>query len=367
MTTTLYPPDELQEELRSLLPPTVRPGAIGGVPLRATNRSTTQKPVDRPNPDRPNPDRANTDRANTDRPNPDRAKTGRPIRERPDSMVDVAPPLVRLRVNRANRGAAMDPRIARRRFDVRTSEQSVRRRRDARHLTAALVVCAIAVLLFTPVIGVRRIDVTGVTSAGEQARLRDESGVRTGTPLIRISTGSVRRRIESLPDIASAKVTKHWFRELTIDVVPERAVGVILGRTNTAVVGENGVVIRSVPSSQLGEYSLLPRLQGIAPAEVGEALVGHGARGAATAAALEPVTRSLGQSVAFKDGGVVVALRDIPGPVGARRVGQAFEAVFGSHADIALKARALEALLTSGSLNGHTAVDLGVPDAPILK
>jgi POTRA domain, FtsQ-type len=370
MTTTMYPPSETLVEgttppapspgRRSVTP--ARPGAIGSVPIRATV--------------------AETPHLGSAGPEMSDAESG-----------DIETLGVRRSENRPRRNGGeinrIDPRIARRRFEIRTTAETVRRRkRIALRGGAGLLVTA-AVVVLSPVLGVRRIQVQGVVSGSEQQRLRDASGVTDGTPLIRISTGAVRHRLEQLPDIASARVTKHWFRGLSIAVLPERAVARIAGRTNTALVGANGDVIRNIPTPALGGYAQLPLILGVAPASLGRHLTGSSALIANIAAALGPATQAKAEGILLVDGNAVVRLRDIAapakgnggsgansaanvaapagatGPAGSKTA--PFEASFGVTTDVPLKARALEALVVSGSLDGYRAVDLGVPDAPILR
>lgn len=259
----------------------------------------------------------------------------------------------------------VNPRIASRRADVERNKLGTRRRR--RLVGAGLVGVAAAVVatLFSPLVGLRSIRIIGTD---DRARIIEESGVGIGTPLLRVSPSGVQRRLQALPDIAEAKVSRQWLQGLTITVVPREPVALIVGPTNTALIGANGAVIRSVPSVSAGLYRL-PRLDGVAPASVGRPLLGDGAVLGRTAAALGPLARASAVGMHLQDGTVVLTL-ELPDP-SAKPGGPTSSASkmlvrFGSPAEGDLKSQALEAILASDTLRGFRTVDLGVPDAPIL-
>lgn len=95
----------------------------------------------------------------------------------------------------------------------------------------ALVLAAAGYLLwFTPVLGVRSVVITGA-SGGLVDEIRGALSIADGTPLIRIDTGAAAQRVEQVPQVAQADVTRVWPN--TVDVV-------VQPRTPVAVTSANG-------------------------------------------------------------------------------------------------------------------------------
>ena len=70
-------------------------------------------------------------------------------------------------------------------------------------------------LLGSKFLVVRSITVTGAPDI-PRGQVIAAAGVRAGTPLIRISTGTVTRRVERLTLVESARVTRSWPNAITI-------------------------------------------------------------------------------------------------------------------------------------------------------
>jgi cell division septal protein FtsQ len=131
-------------------------------------------------------------------------------------------------------------------------------------LAAALVVGVAWALLGSSFIVVRSVLTIG--SPLPRAQILDVARIRLGTPLIRVNTGAVARRVEQLTQVQAAKVTRSWPDTIVIwtkqrtatFAVPEHpgyllmdSYGVILGRASSAPAGL--VVLRSptVPAGQV--------------------------------------------------------------------------------------------------------------------
>jgi cell division protein FtsQ len=83
------------------------------------------------------------------------------------------------------------------------------------------------------------------------------AGVRAGTPLIRISTGTVARRVERLTLVESARVTRSWPNAITITIVERTAALAVREPAGWDLVDRFGVVLHQVQSRPQG----LPRLR----------------------------------------------------------------------------------------------------------
>lgn len=95
----------------------------------------------------------------------------------------------------------------------------------------------------------RLLVVRSVTVAGAHmvpaAEVSAAADVPLGTPLIRVNTGQVERRVEGIRQVASATVTKNWPEGLTI-TVRERTptVGVRMTGGGYDLVDPDGVIVR---------------------------------------------------------------------------------------------------------------------------
>jgi cell division protein FtsQ len=86
--------------------------------------------------------------------------------------------------------------------------------------TAGLIAAAVWVLFGSPLLVVRSVTVSG-THLVSQSEVIAASGVRPGTPLIRVNTGRAAARIVAIPQVRSVQVTRSWPNRLVI-VVRER-------------------------------------------------------------------------------------------------------------------------------------------------
>lgn len=131
-----------------------------------------------------------------------------------------------------------------------------------RLVIAALVVIPLAAAIgwlvwFSPWLAVSEVQVS-VTSTPEIAgplspdEVRAVAAVETGTPLLRVSTAEIESRISSLPQVASASVTRSWPDTIAIDVVRREPVALVKGSSGYDVVDASGAVIRSVTSPESG-------------------------------------------------------------------------------------------------------------------
>jgi cell division protein FtsQ len=145
------------------------------------------------------------------------------------------------------RRPAVDPRIRARRIEV-AREQG---RRRLRVLLIALSVFVVAgtgwLVVRSPMLDVDHIVVTGVPP-GRAASIVAASGVHRRDPLLLVSTGAVAHRIDSVPGIGSAQVTRDLPGTLRIHV---KELGVALWIRSPAggvvVVGFDGRVQRAAP------------------------------------------------------------------------------------------------------------------------
>ncbi|MEW9528021.1 cell division protein FtsQ/DivIB [Microbispora sp. NPDC049125] len=112
-------------------------------------------------------------------------------------------------------------------------------------LTGGVVGVATGVVFFSPVLGVREVEVTGNTGVPAE-QIRAAAGVRNGTPLATVDLGEVESRVRGMRAVESARVERGWPGTLRVSVVERVPVAAVPMGAVTAVVDRFGVVLRQV-------------------------------------------------------------------------------------------------------------------------
>lgn len=127
-----------------------------------------------------------------------------------------------------------------------------------------LVTTAVAyVVLFTPVLGVRQIEVAGVREMPAD-EVRAAAAVEAGTPLARLDTDEVAERVAQLPRVAGVDVRRSLPGTLEILITERTPVAVIVAEDGFHLVDVEGVAY-SVKKKRPPE---LPTLKAAEPAAV---------------------------------------------------------------------------------------------------
>jgi cell division protein FtsQ len=103
----------------------------------------------------------------------------------------------------------MDPRIRQRRSAVRRREGQRRLRVVLAVLGCAALTAATLVILYSPLLSVRQISVSGGRHTSRQAVLR-ATGLGDHRLMIEIDTGRLEERLDALPWVAKATVRRDW-------------------------------------------------------------------------------------------------------------------------------------------------------------
>lgn len=111
-------------------------------------------------------------------------------------------------------------------------------------------------VLFSSVLGVRQITVTG-NAALPAEEIRRAAGVPLGEPLARVDLDRVRARVAALRRVESARVERVWPGTLHVRVVERTPVAVAWIGPRAALVDRYGVVVEERSSAPLR----LPRLR----------------------------------------------------------------------------------------------------------
>lgn len=247
------------------------------------------------------------------------------------------------RPNGPSASAAVPDRFARRRWWAR-----LHRWRWSLLLGALLTLGTLAtwVVLTSTLLGVREVEVTGVGASRvaqvDLLEVRAVVGVADGTPLARVDLDEAASRVERLPGVASATVTRDWPRGLHVDVVERQPVAALEVDGRWRAMDATGAVF--------GSYEQPPQampqvLADVEPAEQRSALSEAGS----VLASLEP-------SIAARLDSIEVASRDDILLV----LGSGERVRWGSAEDSARKAEVLMVLLRIPA----AVYDVTVPELP---
>jgi cell division protein FtsQ len=219
------------------------------------------------------------------------------------------------------------------------------RRRLITATAAALVLVAGLswLVAFSPVLGVRTVDVRGTSLLSADA-VRSAARISRGTPLVRLDKARIRARVQALPEVAAATVHTSFPSTVTITVHERIAVGVVRSGSGFRLVDRTGDQFRSVPSAPTG-LPLFAVPAGAAGRTAGQAV-------ATVAAALpQPIRAKVVSISAMDPESISLLLRD---QVVVR---------WGNSTRSAEKARVLGALLGKAS----TQIDLTDPNLPFTR
>jgi cell division protein FtsQ len=121
-----------------------------------------------------------------------------------------------------------------------------RRRRPLQLAAAVLVVAAVCwALLASPLLGVRTVQVDGVTILPAE-QVREAAGVEPGTPLLGVDVAAAEQRVARLPQVASVEVTRGWPHSVVITVVERVPVAVVGEPGSRSLVDVDGVLFDTV-------------------------------------------------------------------------------------------------------------------------
>lgn len=201
------------------------------------------------------------------------------------------------------------------------------------------------------VLVVRSVTVTG-THLLSPAQVTAVADVLAGTPLVRVDTGAVTRRVEAIPQVASATVSRDWPDRVVIAVterLPVMAVRMAGGGYD--LVDHTGVIVRWAGTRPAG----LPLLK--------TSLSGTALRGSAEVGTAAGVLAELSPWLA----GQVTALQAAPAAEGTEQVTLNLRdgktVLWGSQGDAAQKNRELAVLLPGSA---HQ-VDVSTPGTVVTR
>ena len=248
----------------------------------------------------------------------------------------------------------MDPRIRRRRVEVR--------REEGRHRLRVLVVLSSVVVTGcagwgatrSPLLNLDHVRVEGAVHVSPD-EVRSASGLRLGQPLTDVEAGTAARAVEALPWVLGASVHRDWPGAVTIRLAERAPVAATPAEPGGfALVDATGAVLEHVAAVPPG----LVQLAGLPPAgEPGTRLTDAGVATLAVAVALPPSLVARTAGVGPAEGGTgEVELRLAPEGM----------VKLGPPDDLIRKFDAVAAVMAQVDLRNLAVLDVRRPESPVL-
>lgn len=246
--------------------------------------------------------------------------------------------------------APMDPRIRRRRIEVRRDEG----RRRLRLLMAVLVILTVSVggwvAARSPLLDVDRVQVEGVEHTAATAIVH-EAAVRGGQAMIDVDESGAARRVETLPWVEHAQVRRRWPATVRITVTERRAVAVTrLDTGGWALLDATGRVLEIVPNAPGG----ITVIEGVGPVSPPGTQLPTAKAALDVVTALSPQLAARTAAVATAPGGIEVKLN----PRGTVRLGPP--------ENLQAKLTAVETVLSQVDVRNLATLDVRLPSSPVL-
>ncbi|HEX3946459.1 MAG TPA: FtsQ-type POTRA domain-containing protein [Acidimicrobiales bacterium] len=279
----------------------------------------------------------------------------------------------------------MDPRIRER----RTAVVRAASRRRRRILLAAVILVALVVggwfLLHTKILAARVVIVVGSTHVPD-ARIVDAAGLAAQPPMVDVDTGAAAARLEQLPWVATATVSRQWPDGVRIAVTERTPVAAVSTTAQSTTAGQTSTGQSSTGQSPAGTTT--PTTTPTTPPVASWALVDRTGRvladGASPPAGLVhlagPASPGPPGSVLRSAGPGLVVAASLPKAF----AGQVTEVDVGSDGQVTLKLTSpvtvnlgttaqlqdkyedVAAILAGASLVDGDVIDVSVPESPLV-
>ena len=251
----------------------------------------------------------------------------------------------------------IDPRIRQRR-------ESVERSRTQKRLRWAAVVVAIAALvalgvglLHTSLFEAKVVTVTGSHPNTTEAAILQAAGLVHHPPLISVDPAAAAARVETLPFIASAQVSRHWPDGVTVHVT-ERVPVAAMATTGTgwATLDGAGRTLAVAVARPGGLPALVvhgPSGAPVPPAPIGGTVAPAADPGLMVARTLPPAFAAQVASVTVAADGTVSLALD-----------SGLTVLLGTVSDLRAKYEDVAAIIAHAPLRGAHTIDVTVPESP---
>ncbi|MFV0463195.1 MAG: cell division protein FtsQ/DivIB [Nostocoides sp.] len=235
---------------------------------------------------------------------------------------------------------------ARQRFEHRLAgpRRTHHRRALAALLTVTLVLTAVWLVYFSPVLTVHRVEVSGLTGTSRAAVVQI-ARAQIGTPMATVDVGAIVTAVKARSEIAEVAVHRSWPSTLTIRAVVRSPVLVLKSPNGTMrVVDAEGVVFANVSKAPVGVPVVgIPSSGTVSPDAV-RAVLG--------------IIRVLPDAMRPRMGKLTVSSADrVTFSIGATSI------IWGTAGQEELKLRIVQALLPTKP----GVIDVSAPDTPITR
>lgn len=248
----------------------------------------------------------------------------------------------------------MDPRLRERRTAVLREQGRQRLRILLVLVSLPLIVLLAIVALRSSWLSVRHLRVVGLRQTPAGAVDRVLAGA-LHHPMISVDTGALASRVDALPWVHDAVVSRSWPSTLEVKVTERSAVASVRAGSSWAELDASGRVLALVSSAPAGQPGLAGSAAGgLRPGGVvGPPMRAELSVAAAVPGSLRAEIEGIGPE---PDGGVQLTL--------ARPSGATVE--MGPAVDLAAKLSALQTVLAQVDLTGVKVIDVRVPGQPAL-
>lgn len=248
----------------------------------------------------------------------------------------------------ARRSTRIDPRLNARRIEVARARGRKRLRRLAVLAVITVLVLGGIALTRSSLLDVDRITVTGADSSGRDAVLA-VAAIPTGESMVSVDVSKVETRLEQLPWVAEASVSRSWPGTVDIEVTERVAVAVAGEGSAAVLVDAEGRIL----GPAVGRRSL-PAVGSTSPGEPGTFLSDDHRSLVALVAALPAELLAEVDTAAFVADTPVLVLND------------GIEVRLGDSTRLRSKADAALALLDQVGRTTIATIDVSVPSAAAL-
>jgi len=255
----------------------------------------------------------------------------------------------------AGTGGAIDPRIRQRREQV----ERIRTQKRLLWLAGMVAVAALVVLgvflLHTPWFGAKVVTVKGSHPNTSDLAIETAAGLLHRPPLVSVDPGATAARVETLPFIASAQVTRRWPDGVTITVTERRPVVTMAGPTASwSTLDGFGRTLAVAPARPGLTVLIVHASTGpVPPAPVGGTVSAAAAAGLLVARTLPPAFAGQVISVTVAaDSTVSLALTS------------GLVVLLGTGSDLPAKYEDVAAIIANAPLRGAHTIDVTVPQSP---
>jgi cell division protein FtsQ len=252
--------------------------------------------------------------------------------------------------------AQIDPRIRQRRESIERSRLRRRLRWVAVAVGVAALVALAVGLLHTPLFEAKVVTVTGTHPNTTGAAILQAAGLEHHPPLISVDPGAAAARVESLPFIASAQVSRHWPDSVTVHVTERVPV-------TTMATSTTGWATLDGSGRTLAVTTARPDLPVLVVHDAAGAPVAPVAVGGTVASAADPgltVARTLPPAFAAQVGTITVA---DDGTV-SLALDSSLVVLLGTVSDLTAKYEDVAAIIAHAPLRGDHTIDVTVPQSP---